>query len=546
LVAGVVAVAMIAGNAFAATSAIATSHTFIDLETSLSFTLDSANNTSVSGEYQVASWDSTLVRPAGTSVPGKPLPPMNDVLPFLATKWKLTPKGVVFTLRSGVKSSWGNPLTVADVVWSFQRACVADGNASFFFGLINAPVVYDKNFNATCPQIITPMGGLTFRVNQTAPSPYTLGSFTALNFQIFDAKEAKLHATAGDPWALKWLNHVTASFGPYEVKDGDFTPSQKIILTANPYYWDAKDVYYKTVVLDYVPNTYNEQELLARGEASHSENVSYDQFNALKKLPNIRAFLLPSGNSERVSFFLKNAAWDNVNVRKAISEGINRAQIVKTIFAGDATVDCYPIPNTYSLPFKDPCDEPYNPTDAKKLLAAAGYTASNPLEFTMSSTVGDSGPYITPEMELVQSQMAAIGVKMDINIVPNTDTYNTNDYIPIVAYSTTLDAGGTSFTDGGLDEELLYNTDIFPGTYIDGVQGYTNPTMLAEVRQMLKTTSKATYNADVKAFAYQLAASYMQANVVEIPEQVVSAAGITGYESYYSPIMYYDLLHPGS
>jgi peptide/nickel transport system substrate-binding protein len=532
-------------SAAGSVSAIARSHNFIDLATSVTPTLDEVNNNSVTGEYQVDSWVSTLVRPSGATTPGSKLPGMNDVRPSLATSWKVTPTGVIFNLRKGVKSSWGNTLSSADVVWSFERACSQDFGAGFYLNLANADISTDAKGVTTCPNLVKVLGPDKVEIVQKSSSPYTLGEFTEANLQIFDSTEAKLHATSSDPWAEKWLADNTASYGPYAVTSGNFIPNQKLVLTLNPNYYAKKSVYYTKVVLDATTNDSVALQELESGAASHDGSLTYQEFNSAVTSPHLSAYLLPDGNTERVSFFLKFAPWRNLLVRKAISEAINRAAIVHAVFRGDASVDCYPLPASFTLTFSDPCDELYNPADAKALLAKAGFTKSHPFTFTMATTEGDTGPYITSEMQLVQSQLAAVGVKMKIDIVPNVNTYNTEDYPPHVAYEATLDAGGGAFADGGLTEELLFNTNIYPNQQLE-VQGFHNSAMFADVVQMLKTKSKAVYDRDEKNFALTYASQYMQANVVSIPQQVVTAKGITGYESYAQPILYYDLLHPAS
>ena len=49
--------------------------------------------------------------------------PSGDLKPGLATSWKISPDGkrIEFTLRKGVKFHSGDPLTVKDVEFSFER-----------------------------------------------------------------------------------------------------------------------------------------------------------------------------------------------------------------------------------------------------------------------------------------------------------------------------------------------------------------------------------------------------------------------------------------
>lgn len=56
-----------------------------------------------------------------------------DVTPQLARSWTVSADGLsyIFKLADGVRFSSGNPLTSADVVWSFQRFIGLKGPASF-------------------------------------------------------------------------------------------------------------------------------------------------------------------------------------------------------------------------------------------------------------------------------------------------------------------------------------------------------------------------------------------------------------------------------
>ena len=58
---------------------------------------------------------------------------VSELVPDLAESWEVSDGGRVFTfkLRDGVKFHSGNPLTAADVKWSWDRAMGLKGNPSF-------------------------------------------------------------------------------------------------------------------------------------------------------------------------------------------------------------------------------------------------------------------------------------------------------------------------------------------------------------------------------------------------------------------------------
>src|SRR5258708_38100426 len=57
---------------------------------------------------------------------------VDKILPNLATSWKISDDGLTytFTLKDGVVFSTGNPMTSADVVFSFNRMKNIKGNPS--------------------------------------------------------------------------------------------------------------------------------------------------------------------------------------------------------------------------------------------------------------------------------------------------------------------------------------------------------------------------------------------------------------------------------
>src|SRR5438132_2486674 len=87
----------------------------IGIDISDTITLDPARLAQYTSPMTVAAAYDALV----TMTPGKYI----NVAPSLATKWARTPdgKGWRFTLRDGVKFSTGNPMTIEDVKWSFDR-----------------------------------------------------------------------------------------------------------------------------------------------------------------------------------------------------------------------------------------------------------------------------------------------------------------------------------------------------------------------------------------------------------------------------------------
>src|SRR4029078_2731733 len=125
----------------------------------------------------------------------------------LAEKWAVSSDGLkyVFTLREGVKSAHGNELTAADVEWSWAKSFDQKRTGAFIAGVSNVIAVKALSQRE-----------VEFTLN--APSSIFLSALTLYVPPIFDSAETKKHATAEDPWALRWMESNTAGFGAYHLQ----------------------------------------------------------------------------------------------------------------------------------------------------------------------------------------------------------------------------------------------------------------------------------------------------------------------------------------
>jgi dipeptide transport system substrate-binding protein len=108
---------------------------------------------------------------------------------------------------------------------------------------------------------------------------------------------------------------------------------------------------------------------------------------------------------------------DNDKVRQALNLAFDRATYLKVVFDDTASpaVNPYP-PNTWSYA-KSIAAYPYDPAQAKKLLAEAGL----PNGFSTTIWVRPNGSVLNPNpkagAELLQADLAKIGVKADVQVI---------------------------------------------------------------------------------------------------------------------------------
>src|SRR2546425_12788725 len=173
------------------------------------------------------------------AMPGQPM------APSLAESWSVSRAGLVyeFVLRKGVKFHNGEPVTLEDVKFSFER--YRGTAASAFKARIAAVEVADAQ-------------RVRFRLKQPWPDFMTYYGTPATGARWIVPK--KYLEKVGD----EGFNGAAIGAGPY--KFVSFNPGVELVLEANDQYW-RKTPTVKTLVFRAVPDSSTRLAMLKRGEA---------------------------------------------------------------------------------------------------------------------------------------------------------------------------------------------------------------------------------------------------------------------------------------
>jgi peptide/nickel transport system substrate-binding protein len=218
--------------------------------------------------------------------------------PDLATSFTASPdaKTYTFTLRKGVTFANGDPVTAADVVFSFMRTKNINGNPSFLMAGITATapspgtvVLTSSTPNTAVPAILTnPALGIVDQKAVTAA-----GGTAAASAATADKAEAALNATS-------------EGSGPYTLSS--FSLTSQVVLKANPKYWGAKPKYSEIVIRN-VQASVQKLDVL-RGESQIAVDLSPTQAQGMSSVQ------IVNGASPNLFFVLSN---DNPKVSKVTS-----------------------------------------------------------------------------------------------------------------------------------------------------------------------------------------------------------------------------------
>jgi ABC-type transport system substrate-binding protein len=204
------------------------------------------------------------------------------------------------------------------------------------------------------------------------------------------------------------------SNGPFKFTRGELGNS--VELTAVPDHY-RKTSSVETVRIAYVAEAGTR---IARLETGEADIVSIPQTN-LEEARNINNARIISTTGTDLAFLSFDGMrqgrfdmpWADPKVRQAISYAIDREGIVKALFAnGDGATPHGSFSMRYARGYVDIPVDPYDPAEARKLLAAAGYEDGFEIPY-MSST--------TPEWAIaVQSYLREVGVDMVFDILDAT------------------------------------------------------------------------------------------------------------------------------
>jgi peptide/nickel transport system substrate-binding protein len=327
------------------------------------------------------------------------------------------PQKVEWKLNSKAKWSDGKSITAADFISQWKAL---NGKNSKFDPV--STTGYDQISNVE-------QGSDEFDVIATFSSNFA--EWPTLFNPLYPA------ATTADPkhFDNDYLNKYPVTAGPFKFDSFDKS-AQTATVVKDPSWW-GKPAHLDKIVFKTLESTAADQ-AFANGE------IDYDYLIT----PNAAEYKLASGNSngkvlvaagpDQRQFTLHNGGiLADVNVRKAIAMGTNRAAIAKADLTGlpvgtPATLDNHIFVNTQAGYQNNAGDVgKYDPEGAKKVLDDAGWKAGGDgirskngqqlkVRFTIPAGVASS----KNESELMQSMMQAIGVKLVITTVPSNDFFD--------------------------------------------------------------------------------------------------------------------------
>jgi peptide/nickel transport system substrate-binding protein len=307
------------------------------------------------------------------------------LLPCIAESWTIEQDALVynFNLRKDVMFHDGSIVNSSDVKFSLEKAVEADFN-----GLNNIKEVVISEEN----QIL---------VILKSPDPEFLPYLTVgiVKKDIIDREK-----------------NVTGT-GPFFIES--YAIQQNLVLKKFKDYWqchlpEPKDIPYLEKVTVVFFSNYDTLMTALRGGGIDGAFITGSMAAQLDH----RYFNIINNHSAGVQLLALNNAvspLDDIRVRKAINYGIDIRGIIDAAFFGVGAPSGSPIIPGLSVYYESSLSYPYDPEQARSLLAEAGFNEKN--RFTLEITVPSNFTMHVDTAQVIVNQLEKIGVNAVIKLV---------------------------------------------------------------------------------------------------------------------------------
>jgi len=290
--------------------------------------------------------------------------------PGLAERWEISPQGTIYTfyLRSNLAWSTGEPLTTADVVYSWRRAldpATASDYAAQLFCLKNAEAFYNGKIKDPAAVGIRALDSRRLEVELEHPLAFfpdvcCMPVTAVVPRQIIDRE--------GDRWLSARPLPVS---GPYELEA--WRLNDKVRLHKNPRYWDASHT--QSDVVDMLPigSPNVALNLYETGLADivwDKDLIPVELQEVLAKRPDFHAYDYLGTYFYR--FNVTRKPLDDARVRRAFALATDRERIIRKLTHGGEKAAFHFVPDG-TANYQSPEGLPFDPARARQLLAEAGF-----------------------------------------------------------------------------------------------------------------------------------------------------------------------------
>ncbi|MBI4970386.1 MAG: ABC transporter substrate-binding protein [Candidatus Omnitrophica bacterium] len=305
------------------------------------------------------------------------------LLPELAEKWEILDSGKKFVihLRRNVQFHDGVALTSRDVI--------------FTLNWLRNPQLSNRSGNyAEIESMIAP-DDFTLEITLTKPN------VNFLWMALGDARIYPAHLFSSPP-----ASREIEQFGKHPVGTGSYQFSRweednTIVFSANPNYFEGAPLIQTIVVRPYSGKLHLFNAFV-RGDVDFLERLDSADYETIRKDALFQSVKELASGGYALMFNFKNPVFNDVRVRRAVSMGLRRNEMIELLEQGNGK------------PVKDA--DVYEPEKALALIRSAGYKS-----LSLKLIVEGSSAQHMRLAKIIRNQLVEIGINVEIQPVKGLD-----------------------------------------------------------------------------------------------------------------------------
>ncbi|HEY9862633.1 MAG TPA: ABC transporter substrate-binding protein [Candidatus Obscuribacterales bacterium] len=403
----------------------------------------------------------------------------------LAESWEISDdkQKIIITLKDGLKWSDGKPLTVDDIIFTYNDIYLNDKIPTSFKDILR--VGKSRSF-PTVKKLDNRR--VEFAVSEPfAPFLQYVAGLSILPAHILKDSITETDSEGNPKFLTTWGTDTNpqdiVGNGQYRIKS--YTPYQRVILERNPYYWRKDDQgnpqpYIEQIVWQIIEST-DTQLLEFRSGSLDTLTLQPETFPLLKPEEKRGKYTIYNSGPEMGTVFMslnmnrgknpqgkpfvdpiKSKWFNNKAFRQAVYYAINREAMKNNFYLGLGELQHSPIPVQspfYLSPEEGLKTYTYNPEKARQMLTDAGFkynnegqlldSEGNQVRFTLLASAGKK---IREQMATqINQDLDKIGIQVDLLFL----SFNT--LVERLSSSRNWDAYLGGFTGGGIEPHGGYN-----------------------------------------------------------------------------------------
>ncbi len=380
-----------------------------------------------------------------------------DYEPGLAESWDTSADGKTLTFH------------LRDAVWSDGKPVTADDVRFTWTAQVSPDVAWVGADGKTHITDVKAIDGRTvaFSFDRAYPDAFA----DAVDGGILPA-----HVYASVPftaWRTYDWSKATVGSGPFLLEH--HKPAEEIALVRNPRYFKIDLPRLDRIVVRVVPDIANLVTQLRSGALDYMEGIPPREAQLVRETKGLTLLPFDEPKYDYIGWNAARTPFDDPRVRRALTLAIDREALVDDLLFGFGRISKGPVLSFWWGADPELAAWPYDPGEAKRLLADAGFTPGSdgvlvrggkPLAFELTTNAGNR---LRESMLVkIQEQLSRIGVRASTRSIEMKTFVAKNSSGEFDAY-----VGGWRFN-GKLDLRSIFHSDARAGRG-NNVVSYASP-----------------------------------------------------------------------